>query len=336
MYIQRNKRTISILVVFIVFIVSSLSSCSQLNQDTLGNNQDTSTEIQKRDIENTKNLYDFNLLYSYKNVPLTDSEKVKELVSQLQYAKELTIDRIELKTENKESLRIDYRMNLTSGQQYKVNHTKMMADAVVLFALLDNLNAVEYNLVQEDYGYGGVPITREQAKQVLGADIDSLGKSEGVFLSDMPDIIAQLRWDPGVMDIITYEHMMGAEAVSYVLSYLKYPQKMSAQAMQNAVQSLFVAKDSYQDMLHQAYPKLANYEDGYYSPWPEGTPSQEKQKKTEPGQEKTSPQAVYSEETYGYSGLNTPLKVYKISNPAPTKKILCVFAMHGFFPWGLT
>lgn len=41
-------------------------------------------------------------------------------------------------------------------------------------------------------------------------------------------------------------------------------------------------------------------------------------------------QTLCSEETYGYSGLNTPLQVYTISNRSPEKKILCVFAMHGF------
>jgi len=79
---------------------------------------------------------------------------------------------------------------------------------VVLLALLDNLNAVEYNLVQEDYGYGGVPISREQAEEVSGADIGSLGKTEEVFLLNMPKIIADLQWNPGVMDIITYDHIM--------------------------------------------------------------------------------------------------------------------------------
>ncbi|MDH7577316.1 MAG: M14 family metallopeptidase [Bacillota bacterium] len=63
---------------------------------------------------------------------------------------------------------------------------------------------------------------------------------------------------------------------------------------------------------------------------PEKAQRQETQTEAEPGQQETSPQQVCSEEIYGYSGLNTPLKVYKISNPAPTKKILCVFAMHGF------
>jgi len=61
-----------------------------------------------------------------------------------------------------------------------------------------------------------------------------------------------------------------ADAVFYVLHYMKCPEKMSDESMQNAIQSLFVAKQSYKDMPHQAYRKIANYEDSYYSPWPEG------------------------------------------------------------------
>lgn len=34
--------------------------------------------------------------------------------------------------------------------------------------------------------------------------------------------------------------------------------------------------------------------------------------------------------TYGQSGSNVPLLAYKFSNKNPSKKILCVFAMHGF------
>lgn len=59
-------------------------------------------------------------------------------------------------------------------------------------------------------------------------------------------------------------------AVFYVLQYMKCPERMSDEAMQNAIKNLFVAKDSYKNIPHQAFRKLANYEDGYYSPWPEG------------------------------------------------------------------
>lgn len=202
---KRNKsiKSILILTVFLVFLTTS---CSQANKGTLGKNENE--DIQKNEIENVETPYDYSLLYSYRNISLNDSEKLKELVSQLQYANELPIDSIDFKTENKDILRVDYRMNLTEGQEYKVNHTKIMADVVILLALLDDLNGVEYNLVQENYGYGGVPITREQAEEVLGRDIRSLGKTEEVFLSDMPKIIADLEWNPYVMDVITYEHIM--------------------------------------------------------------------------------------------------------------------------------
>lgn len=96
-------------------------------------------------------------------------------------------------------LRIDYRMTFTTGQEYNVNHTKMMADAVIFFALMDDLNSVEYNLVQEDYSYGGVPITREEAEQVLDGDIEAFGKTKEIFLSEMPQEIAGLQWNPDVM-----------------------------------------------------------------------------------------------------------------------------------------
>ncbi|MCG1012071.1 hypothetical protein JT739_05585 [Tepidanaerobacter sp. GT38] len=198
---KRNKMTIPILILT-VFITLLTTSCSPVNKGTQVKNQNN--DIQKNEIENIETPYDFKLLYSYKNISLNDSQKLMELVSQLQYAKELPIDLIEYGN----ILRIDYRMNLTEGQEYKVNHTKMMADVIVLLALLDDLYAVEYNLVQGDYSYGGVPITREQAEEIVGKDIWSLGETEEVFLLDLPKIIADLEWDPDVMDVITYEHIM--------------------------------------------------------------------------------------------------------------------------------
>lgn len=64
-----------------------------------------------------------------------------------------------------------------------------------------------------------------------------------------------------------------ANAVFYALSYLRFPEKVSEQTVQSTIGALFEAKDGvHQPMPHQAYRKIANYADGYYSPWPEGTP----------------------------------------------------------------
>jgi len=200
-YNKRTKTTASILIL-VMFIVIFTTSCSQTKEEAMGKNQNT--DIQENEIENIDTPYDYKLLYSYKNISLNDSQKLVELVSQLQYSKELPIDLIEYGN----ILRIDYRMNLTEGQEYKVDHTKMMADVVVLLALLDELYAVKYNLVQGDYSYGGVPITREQAEEIVGKDISSLGATEEAFLLNMPKVIANLRWNPDVMDTIRYEHIM--------------------------------------------------------------------------------------------------------------------------------
>ncbi|HHV64456.1 MAG TPA: hypothetical protein GXX46_05225 [Peptococcaceae bacterium] len=65
-----------------------------------------------------------------------------------------------------------------------------------------------------------------------------------------------------------------ADAVFYALSYLRFPEKVSEQTVQSTLAALFVAKDGvHRPMPHQAYFKIANYADGYYSPWPEGTPN---------------------------------------------------------------
>lgn len=201
---KRNKTTVPILILMMIIMLLA-TSCSRANEETV--DKHLNTDIQKNETENIHTPYNYRLLYSYRNISLNDMEKLMELVSLLQYARELPIDRIEFKNENREILRIDYRMNLTEGQEYKVNHSKWMADVVILLTLLDDLNAVEFNLVQGDYSYGGIPITREQAGDVLGEDIRALGKTEEAFLLNMPEIIADFEWNPGLMNIITYEHI---------------------------------------------------------------------------------------------------------------------------------
>ncbi len=68
-----------------------------------------------------------------------------------------------------------------------------------------------------------------------------------------------------------------ADAVLYAMSYLRFPEKVSEQTVQNTIGTLFVAKNGIQQpMPHQTYRKIANYADGYYSPWPEGTPVYER------------------------------------------------------------
>jgi len=68
----------------------------------------------------------------------------------------------------------------------------------------------------------------------------------------------------------SYGHTNFSDAVFYVLQYMHCPEKISDKAMEDAIHNLFYAKDDYEEMPHQAYRKFARYENGYYSPWPEG------------------------------------------------------------------
>ncbi|NLO21863.1 MAG: hypothetical protein GX119_07665 [Syntrophomonadaceae bacterium] len=53
-------------------------------------------------------LYNYEHIYSYKNISISDADELKKLISQLQYAKELPISVIEYNKET--TLRIDYRV----------------------------------------------------------------------------------------------------------------------------------------------------------------------------------------------------------------------------------
>ncbi len=90
----------------------------------------------------------------------------------------------------------------------------------------------------------------------------------------MPDMDGyESFFDTGYSYANSLGHANFADAVFYALSYLRFPEKVSAQTVQSTIAALFVAKDGvHQPMPHQAYGKTANYADGYYSPWPEGTP----------------------------------------------------------------
>lgn len=68
-----------------------------------------------------------------------------------------------------------------------------------------------------------------------------------------------------------------ARAVFYELSYMGYPEKVSAKDMEKYIQSMFVSKSGiYEDMPHMEYGRFANFEDGSYSPRPEGGPDHDR------------------------------------------------------------
>lgn len=199
------KRIMGCLVVCLLILFPS--ACGTSSRSVGVNNQEvTPSQIGAYAVTEQNGPYNYEQIYAYKNVSCRDMDKLKELVGQLQYGRELPVSLI--KYEDNSTLKINYSLDLKPGQTYQVNHQKLIADAIMIFALVNDLNAVEFNLTQADYGYGGAPITKEKAEQVLGADIKSLGKDRETFLSTMPRQITDLNWNPDVMSVITYEDIM--------------------------------------------------------------------------------------------------------------------------------
>lgn len=105
---------------------------------------------------------------------------------------------------------------------------------------------------------------------------DGLRESFNIYARDFRwEYVPEMNYYESFFDADEYAESFGYNnfgyAAFYVMGYMDFPQKISAEDMQKAIRSLFVAKESYEEMPHQAYRHLVNYQDGYYSPWPAGS-----------------------------------------------------------------
>jgi len=99
------------------------------------------------------------------------------------------------------------------------------------------------------------------------------GDYQWVYLPDMDGYESFFEADD-YADSFGYNNF--GYAVFYVLHYTG-EQRISENDMQNYLYALFAAKNQYEPMIHRDYPKLANYENGYYSPWIEGVPDPDRE-----------------------------------------------------------
>jgi len=171
---------------------------------------------------------------------------------------------------------------LRSGKTYKEIIEEALTYAIKVEPDSDTLNNNEQSQETSEVQFITYPSGHDFIKSVVdkrgSVEItDVMRERFNLFARDyrwcyMPDMDGYESFFETTHYANSFGYLNFADAVFYVLNYMKCPEKMSDEAMQNAIQSLFVAKQSYKDMPHQAYRKIANYEDGYYSPWPEGMP----------------------------------------------------------------
>lgn len=155
-------------------------------------------------------LYDYEAVYAWRNLAY-EPEKSRALAELLQSRDILTVKETNY-SEDRRVLQINFQLNLTEeNPNYTVNFTRQMQDAVVLFALFEYLQGVEFNFVQADYGFGGIPIMRADAETVFGEPIVPFGSTKADFTKKFPAKVQAVVWEKAVMDTVNYYHAMGLD-----------------------------------------------------------------------------------------------------------------------------
>lgn len=190
---------------FTIVITFTFAACSKNNSE-----QPSPKMSLETDTPAGNQLYNYDKIYSFHNAA-ADTIDFNALAALLQ-PKGLKLKEAKYTADDR-VLRIDYELNITEkGQFYKVDYTKEAQDTIVLFALLDYLSGVEFNYVQNDYGFGGVPMKREEAEVIFCEDIAEYGKTEKAFTQKLPAQIEKVVYKPEIMDEIYYENVMGLDS----------------------------------------------------------------------------------------------------------------------------
>ncbi|MGI5840438.1 MAG: hypothetical protein ACOX8W_12425 [bacterium] len=199
---SKIKRAAIAVVLLTIMFLTVLPACSPSPTSDAASPDDAGPPPEK-DLR-----YDYDLLYTYRNREY-EAASFAALAGLLQSNDTLTVGDTAYESG---ILRISFQLNLTAEEpDYRIDFTKQMQDAIVLFALLDYLTGVEFNYTQADYSFGGVPIRREDAAALLGEAITPLGSTEAVFKRDLPAKVQTVVWDTGVMDVVNYYHALGLD-----------------------------------------------------------------------------------------------------------------------------
>lgn len=195
-----------VLILCILLSAFILMACNADNPSTQTNDASSQTDVKGNQ------PYDYENLFSYKSEYIGDASNVRNLLNDLAYPRNLPIEKIELQTDNPPyRLAIFLKLNLGEGQEYTVDYSMIAKDSAILFALIDNLDAIDYNFRQADYGML-FSITREDTDSLLCESSKTYGENKEAFCTDLPPKIEALSYHPDVKSIITYDgDIMGKE-----------------------------------------------------------------------------------------------------------------------------
>lgn len=165
----------------------------------------TANPSSQTDTSEPKWAYDYEMLFSYKSSYIGDAVNARNLLNHLAYPNNLPIEKIELQTDKSPyKLAIFFQLNLEKGQEYNIDYSMIAKDSALLLALIDNLEVIDYNFVQDDYGLI-FSMTRDDIDSLLGESSKTYGKSKNAFTTVLPQKIETISYQPDVKSKITYD-----------------------------------------------------------------------------------------------------------------------------------
>jgi hypothetical protein len=198
------KRALSFLLLAVILAI--LTACSRFPVSSQEKKAENSIKTPTSGL-----FYDYDLLYAYRDIAY-DRESFGRIAGLLQSKETLAVKDTNY-ADDDGILQINYSLQLTETEpDYKINFTKQMQDAIVLFAIFDYIKGIEFNYQQADhYTFGGVPIMRADAEALLGEQTAPLGSTRASFVEEFPPKVQAVVWKPEVMDTVNYYHAMGLD-----------------------------------------------------------------------------------------------------------------------------
>lgn len=169
----RKKRITSLLVAILILTAGFTAACGIL-PDSLG----------EEDIDRGK----MNELYKLKGTYIGDNSNVRNIINLLAFNEELIYDGIELFTDEEPyGLQVNFKGDPDKKEEY-INNSRdyvFRPQSLILFALIDNLEYIQYAIDSDEGTRSAFYINREMADSLtmstLGYRVAEVVKSEKLF-----------------------------------------------------------------------------------------------------------------------------------------------------------
>ncbi len=208
-------------VLIAVICLALLTGCSN-NDETIKEYEDKITNLENEleasnnlylddepnRFDNSGYLYDYEKLTQYKRTSFGDID-LYEIASLLQ-SKGLPLLTVKM---DESKLKITYELDLRyENQRYYFYYNKEMQDSIIILAVFDDIESVEFNyVIPETYSVSALPYTRKVISEEVHIDLQSYNITEEFIGTELPNLLNGCYYNPEIMRFVTFEQAIGLD-----------------------------------------------------------------------------------------------------------------------------